>query len=100
MENNARADAPATPRNSKRLPLSIRHTIGLLNDSLGADDYHNTNCSFAQYDGVTFEFSPSAVEIRAPTWSLTVFFGNPRGDGTSYSIHLFGGSARPGSPPD
>ncbi len=100
METNACAAAPATPRNFNHLPLAIRHTVGLFDGTLNPNEADNANCSSAQYDGVTFEFTPFAVEIRAPMWNLTVFINDSREDGTTYSIHLFGGSARPGSPPD
>lgn len=81
------------PKNYKRLPLSVAQTIGLSKEALenGATDLNTTSFDF---DDVSFEFFEVAVEIRAPSWSLTVFIHQSDETGTTYSYHLNSCEAR------
>lgn len=81
------------PRSYKRLPLSVAQTVGFSKDALesGATDLNATSFHF---DDVSFEFLEQAVEMRAPSWSLTVFIHQSDETGTTYSYHLNSCEAR------
>jgi hypothetical protein len=88
-----KSDPSPTPRNFNHLPLVIKQTIGLSKKTLENDVCDEANRSSIQYDDVTFDFLEQAVEVRAPTWSLTVFICKSEEDGTTYTVHLTGGIA-------
>jgi hypothetical protein len=82
-------------KNYKQLPLSVAQTIGRSLEALSGDMAIEQNSAGFRFDDVSFEFWEEAVEIRAPSWSLTVFIHQSDDTGTTYAYHLKSVEAAP-----